>query len=216
MFGTKGRTFFISKTGAAVVPCKRRLRGKNMKFTTKQLTQTALLLTLCIISQFMKNTSVYLTGPIINAALLIALWAVNIKASLILCVITPITAFLITGSPITSAIPLMIPVIMIGNAILVLGTWLGEKKGTVIKYVGMGAGCLIKAAFMWIMSSYVLFPIFGQNVASKLPKPEALPKVLETAKVTFSITQLITAVIGCVLAVIIMVPLKKYLKNEES
>lgn len=187
-----------------------------MKFSTKQLTRTALLLTICIISQFMKNTSVYLTGPIINAVLLIALWTINLKASVVLCVITPITAFLITGSPITAAIPLMIPVIMIGNAILVTATWMGAKKGKAGNYVGMGIGSVLKAAFMWIMSSYVLFPIFGEKVASKLPKPEALPNVLATAKVTFSVTQLITAVIGCVLAVIIMVPLKKYIKNEEK
>ena len=83
-----------------------------------------------------------------------------------------------------------------------------------MKYVGMGAGCILKAAFMWIMTSFVLFPVFGQNVASRLPKPEALPKVLETAKITFSVTQLITAAIGCVLAVIIMIPLKSYLKSE--
>lgn len=185
-----------------------------MKFTTKQLTQTALLLAICIVSQFMKNTSVYLTGPIINAVLLIALWSVNVQAALVLSVLTPITAFMITGSPITAAIPLLIPVIMLGNAIFVTAVWLGQKKGVDMKYVGMGAGCILKAAFMWIMTSFVLFPIFGQNVASRLPKPEALPKVLETAKITFSVTQLITAAIGCVLAVIIMIPLKSYLKNE--
>ena len=43
-----------------------------MKITTKQITTTAVLLAICIVSQFFKNTSVYITGPIINACLIIA------------------------------------------------------------------------------------------------------------------------------------------------
>ena len=39
---------------------------------TKQLTLTALLLALCIASQFLKNTSVYLTGPVINCILILS------------------------------------------------------------------------------------------------------------------------------------------------
>ena len=42
-----------------------------MKLTTKQITTTAVLLAICIVSQFFKNLSVYLTGPIINAALIL-------------------------------------------------------------------------------------------------------------------------------------------------
>ncbi len=188
-----------------------------MKFKTKQITQTALLLAICIISQFLKNTSVYLTGPIINAALLIALLCINIQAALLLSCITPITAFFINGSPIMASIPLMFPVIMIGNMILVFFTWLfyQKKKTNPSLWMGMFIGCAIKAAFMWIMTSYVLFPVFGENIKSHIPKPEALPKVLETAKLTFSITQFVTAIVGCVLTVIIMIPLRKYLKNED-
>lgn len=188
-----------------------------MKFTTKQLTRTALLLALCIASQFLKNTSVYITGPIINAILVITLLTVNLGAALVIAVITPVTAFFITGSLIMAGIPLMFPVIMCGNAILVLCTWIFMKKSRkkILLYTGMGVGCVLKAAFMWVMTSFVLFPLFGDNIAGYLPKPEALPKVLATAKVTFSMTQLITAVTGCVLAAIIMMPLKKYLKNED-
>ena len=39
---------------------------------TRQITTTALLLALCIASQFLKNTSVYITGPIINCILIVA------------------------------------------------------------------------------------------------------------------------------------------------
>lgn len=188
-----------------------------MKRHTRQLTQTALLLTICIISQFFKNTSVFITGPIINAALLIALFTAGLSSALILSVITPITAFFITGSPIMAAIPLMFPVIMIGNALLVLITWIFTKnqkpKGRA--YLGMGVGSVVKAGFMWIMTSYLLFPVFGSQLKAFLPKPEAYTKVLEAAKIKFSLTQLITALIGCLLAVLIMIPLQKFMKNED-
>ena len=48
-----------------------------MKLKTRQITITAIMLALCIVSQFFKNLSVYLTGPIINAALILtAIYAV--------------------------------------------------------------------------------------------------------------------------------------------
>ena len=47
---------------------------------------------------------------------------------MILAVVTPVTAFLIAGSPIMSAIPAIIPCIMAGNALLVLGVGLVYKR----------------------------------------------------------------------------------------
>ncbi len=42
-----------------------------MKMKTRQITVTAIMLAICIASQFFKNLSVYITGPIINAALIL-------------------------------------------------------------------------------------------------------------------------------------------------
>lgn len=178
-----------------------------MKISTKQLVQTALLLALCIASQFLKNMSVYITGPIVNAILVIALLTVGLWSAIAISVIAPVTSFIITGSPIMAAIPLLMPVIMISNIILVVAIWLLMKKwgSKLAEYVGMGIGCVVKAAFLWIMTSFVLFPVFG----GALPE-----KAIAVAKVTFSTTQLITAVLGCILAVLIRIPLKKYLNSE--
>ena len=76
-----------------------------MKITTKQITTTAVLLAICIVSQFFKNTSVYITGPVINACLILAVLSMGIPCGIILSVITPVTSFFITGSPIIGAIP---------------------------------------------------------------------------------------------------------------
>lgn len=189
-----------------------------MKITTKQLAQTALLLAICIASQFFKNFSVYITGPIVNTIIIIAVLAVSLYSGLLISIVAPITAFFIASSPIMAGIPLMIPTIMLGNCALAVGTWFFQNKCKFNGHlaVGLGLSSCVKAAIMGILVVLVLLPLFGDNIASHLPKPEALPKVLATAKITFSVTQLITALTGSVLAMIIWVPLKKYLKNENK
>ena len=89
-----------------------------MKFTTRGLVQTGLLLAVCIASQFFKNLSVYLTGPIVNTTIILAVLAVGLWSGILIGVIAPVSAFFISGSPIMAAIPLMFPVIMGGNIIL--------------------------------------------------------------------------------------------------
>ena len=188
-----------------------------MKPTTKGLAQTALLLAICIASQYFKNLSVYITGPIVNTTIIIAVLAVGLWSGILISIIAPVTAFLFTGSPIMAAIPLMFPVVMAGNAILAICVWYFQEKQS-FKWrlpAGLVIGSVLKAIFMGVVVIIVILPLFGNNVASRLPKPEALPKVLSTAKVTFSITQLITALLGSILAYLIWIPLKKYLKNPQ-
>ena len=195
-----------------------------MKLSTRSLAQTALLLAVCILSQFFKNLSVYVTGPIVNTTIIIAVLAAGLWSGLFIGIIAPVTAFFISGSPIMAAIPLMFPAVMAGNAILAVCTWIPTRyparhsrnrlpfSGRLA--AGMIAGSVLKAAFMGIVIVLILLPAFGGDIASKLPKPEALPGVLAAAKVTFSVTQLITSFTGSLLAYIIWTPLKKFLKTE--
>ena len=99
-----------------------------MKISTRQLIQTALLLAICIASQFFKNLSVYLTGPIVNTTIIIAVLAVGLWSGLIISIIAPVTAFFISGSPLMAAIPLMFPAVMAGNAILAVCTWYFQTR----------------------------------------------------------------------------------------
>ena len=95
-----------------------------MKPNVRRLCRTALLLALCIAAQFLKNTSVYLTGPVINAILILATLSCGLWSGAALSIVTPLTSWLITGSPIMSAYPLIVPCIMVGNLILALFVWL--------------------------------------------------------------------------------------------
>lgn len=187
-----------------------------MKISTRQLAQSALLLAICIISQYFKNFSVYITGPVVNTVIIIAVLAVGLWSGLIISIIAPVTAFFFTGSPVMAAIPLMFPAVMAGNAVLAVTVWYFQNRLSFNAHLpaGLIAGSVLKAAFMSIVIVLIILPAFGNNVASKLPKPDALPAVLATAKTTFSITQLITALIGSVLAYLIWLPLKKYIKSN--
>lgn len=173
-----------------------------MKITTKQLTTTAILLAICIVSQFFKNASVYITGPVINACLIITVLSAGIGCAVALSVITPVTAFLISGSPIMAAIPAIIPCVMLGNIIMVLGAALLQKriKGKGGLIAGMAVGSVCKALFMGVVIAYLLIP----NLI-----PAAMEAKMAVFQTMFSVTQLITAVIGSLYAFVIWVPLKK-------
>lgn len=173
-----------------------------MKITTKQITTTAALLAICIVSQFFKNASVYITGPVVNACLILAVLSAGVTCGIILSVITPVTAFFISGSPIMSAIPAIIPCVMVGNIILVLSVGMISKKikGNGGLVAGMAAGSVLKALFMGIVIAWLLIPSLI---------PAAMEAKMAVFQTTFSITQLITALIGSVYAFIIWIPLKK-------
>ena len=180
------------------------------KITTKQIVTAGILLGLMVVSQIFKNISVFITGPIVNTILIIATLTLGLWVGIILSIIAPVTAFLITGAPIMKMVPLIIPAIMIGNIILCVATYSIYKRVKINHAlslpIGMVAGCVLKAAFMGgvISNCLLVYTKAVQNL-----KPEALA----AAKVTFSGTQLITALIGSAIAYVIWLSAGKYLKS---
>lgn len=183
-----------------------------MSDRTRKLVYAAALLSICIISQFMKNTSVFITGPIINACLIICVLATDLKYSIILSVITPITAAIITGSPVTKAVPLVIPFIMLGNLIIVLAVYFLRNivKKPFGLPVSMIIGSIVKALVMWLTIALWIIPSMIPNAAPKLA--EKIPVFQNT----FSTVQLITALIGSALAFIIWIPVSKVIEEGKA
>lgn len=173
-----------------------------MKLSAKQITVTAVLLAIAVASQFFKSAGVYLTGPVVNACLILAALSAGTGCGIILSVITPVTAFLIAGSPVMAAVPAIIPCVMAGNAILTFCTGLFYKKGknNGAAITGMAAGAVLKAFFMGGVISLFLLPLL---------LPDTMKGSLAVFQAAFSVTQLITALIGSVYAFIIWLPLKK-------
>ncbi len=173
-------------------------------FTTKQLTTTALLLALCVIFQTLKGSSPampYLTGSVVNCILIVATLYCGILSGTFIALITPVIAYFMGGTPIMNMIPLMMPVIMIGNELLVLSVWLFRKKYIEI---GMAIGCVTKTIFLWLTVWFAVLPVFGTNL------PE---KMIVTVRTSFSLTQFVTACIGSVIAWVIY---KKGIKFYEN
>lgn len=180
-----------------------------MKLKTKQITITAIMLAICIVSQFFKNLSVYVTGPIVNAALILTVVYAGLACGIILSIITPITSFFITGSPIMAAIPAMFPCIMIGNIILAAAVGVLRKKcgKTAGLPILIAIGAALKALFMGILISLIILP----NML-----PEKMQPMMHALQLQFSVTQLITALIGGVYAIIIFAALHKTSLGRES
>ncbi len=179
-----------------------------MSEKTRILCRAALLLAIAIVAQLFKNASVYITGPIVNCVLIIAVLSCGLAAAAALCIITPITAWMITGSPIMTALPVVPVCVMGGNLVLVVLVWLAvrRKAGNTALIVGMAAGTVLKAAFMTVTIALLVLQLLGPG--SGLPDA-----ALTAAKTTFSVTQLITAAIGSVLAFLVWQPLKLAIKK---
>lgn len=187
------------------------------KITTKQITITAVLLAICILSQYFKNLSVYITGPLVNACILLATLAAGLASGVIISIIAPITAFLFTGSPIMASMPLMFPAIMLGNITIAWVAWFFQKKFKFKLHleIGLIIGSIAKAIVMGVLIVFVIFPLFGDNLSDKLGDATKATAVLTAARYTFSVSQLITSLIGSALTLVLWYPLKKVMKNEQ-
>ena len=162
---------------------------------TKTITRTALLLALAVAGQFFKNLSVYITGPVINCILIIAALYCGTVSGVFLSAVLPVTSWLITGSPIMTAMPVIVPCVMAGNLILALLARLAVSRGGSDGRLSLclTAGCAAKALFMGLTISLLVLQLQGPG--SGLPE-----KALTAAKITFSLTQLTTGLIGAALA----------------
>jgi len=182
---------------------------------TRQIAITAILLAICIASQFWKSLSVYITGPIVNLCLILVTVTAGLMWGIILAIITPVTAFIIASSPVMTAVPGIIPLIMLGNVVIVVMTHFffkpaisGDKGLFNIRSIVMAVlSALAKGCFMGLTISLWLLPTF-------IPAESKLRAKMPVFQTTFSVTQFVTALIGFVYFYIVYLPLIKALKNN--
>jgi len=161
---------------------------RNTRTSTRQLALAALLLALCVGAQQFKALSQFITGPIVNAVLILAVLLAGLWGALAIAVLSPALAFLIAPAPVLQAVPHMLPLIALANVVLVLCVWLPGKKHHI---PGVAAGVALKPLLLFLGVRYAILPFFAAGL------PERLAGALMAA---FSINQLITAAIGGVLA----------------
>ena len=191
------------------------MNDNKKSFGVKEIATTALLLALCIVSQVFKNLSVFITGPIINTCIVLTVLLVNLPCALVLCAITPVTAFFIAASPVMQAVPGIIPLIMLGNAVLAVAAYFlfkpavssSEKPVSVKSVIMAVVSSALKGLVMGLTISLWLLPTF-------IPAESPLRNKMSTFQMTFSLVQLLTALIGFVYVFILLFPLRKAIKNN--
>jgi hypothetical protein len=139
----------------------------------------------------------WVSGPIVNALLIITLFLIGIRSALVLCLIPSMMA--LAGGLIPPVLAPILPFIMISNVILVLlvDYFYKNIKDTFKSY---WTGIIIGA------STKFLFLYFSINFVSKLIiKQELAVKVAQI----FSFTQLATAITGGMIAWAVLKWLKR-------
>ena len=171
-----------------------------MKLKTKHITVTAVMIALSIVViQFIKaplmiaGQNVAISGALINLILIIDTLYCGLVSGIILSVIIPVFSFILTQSPLISAVPVILPCIMIGN---VLFAWFVRNKKIELNLLPLSlvVGSIAKAGIMTLLIVQWAIPQFGASLA---------PKMVTMAKVTYSTTQLVAALFGSFLAIII-------------
>lgn len=170
------------------------------------ITRTALFLALLIIFQFIsKNMGQFITGSLVNLVLVTAGVTAGISAGLTVAILSPFFAFFLGIGP---AFPQLLPVIAIGNATIVLVTWLimnkWNKTGAAGNALAIVLGAAAKFLVLWAGIVKIMLPLI----------PALKPPQIKMLSAAFSWPQLITALIGATIALMIAPTLKKALQKR--
>jgi len=137
-------------------------------------------LAICLVPTFFHNQ--WVTGPIINATLLLTTVLVGPTEAVLLGLMPSTMAFL--GGLLPLPLAPMLPFIMIGNAIMVMTFYTVRPKHF---WVAVGLAALFKFAFMHGSVVFLLSRMMDSGLTAKLA-------------VMMSWPQLLTAIIGGVIA----------------
>lgn len=158
----------------------------ELKKNIRVITTVGTALALCLLAQIFKSIQ-FVTGPLVNTILIITGLYVGMIPGVIVAILSPVMAYIFAPSPVMQALPQMIPVIMLGNSVIVVIACIFKKKLILGLTVAAGA----KALIMWLLSSFVVIPLFAGALK---------PAMVEAIRVAFSLNQLITSIIGAIIA----------------
>lgn len=139
----------------------------------------------------------FITGSIVNAILILALFLVGVRSALVICFIPSMMA--LAGGLLPTILAPVVPFIMIGNVILVLSIdWFYNKNKDETKGYWQGAiiGAGLKFAFLFFSVSFISKLLIKQELAVKIAQMMSWP-------------QFATAVAGGVIAWCVLKSLKK-------
>ena len=166
------------------------------KINTKTLSQFIILSSIAMFVPFFIHLQ-WLTGPMVNAILIITLFVVGIRSALVLCMVPSLMA--LSGGLIPAILAPAIPFIMLSNVILVLTVdyFYNNIKDNFKGFAaGVFIGAFIKFGFLFLSINIVADLLIKQELAAKISQ-------------LFSFSQFLTAVTGGVIAWVILKLLKR-------
>ncbi len=184
-----------------------------MKSRTRRITITAVMLALSIVViEFVKlplsvaGYGVSISGALINLILIVDTLYCGLLSGMLLSIIIPVFSFILTASPIISAVPVVLPCIMLGNAVYVIFAWFvrGRKYELNLMPLSLVVGSFVKAGVMALLISNWALVYFASGLSEQ---------TINVAKTTYSVEQLIAGILGtflaCVIWPIVRIPLRK-------
>lgn len=140
----------------------------------------------------------WLTGPIINAIFVLALFLVGIRSALVICLIPSLIA--LSGGLLPAILAPVVPFIMIGNIIFVLTVdWFHNKSKDSNKgyWLGVILGAALKFTWLFLSVSFISHLLVKQELAVKVAQMMSWP-------------QFATAVMGGMIAWVVLKWLKRF------
>ena len=174
------------------------------KSRASQITQTAIFMALLLVLQSVtKPLGQFVTGASVNFVLIASVTMVGLLPGIVVAALSPFFAYMLGIGP---AFIQLIPMIAIGNIVLVL-CWhfimkkFGEK--TLSYCIAAAVGALAKFVTLYLGVVKLVIPFF-----MSLPEKQAA-----AISVMFGTTQLVTALLGGVVAIIVVPLVKKAVKK---
>lgn len=130
----------------------------------------------------------WLTGPIVNAILILALFLVGIRSALVICLVPSLMA--LSGGLLPAVLAPVVPFVMISNVILVLSVdyfYNNFRDANKSYWLGVLLGALLKFAFLYLSVTWITKLLLKQELAVKVAQMMSWP-------------QFATAVIGGMIA----------------
>ncbi|WP_155819741.1 ECF transporter S component [Lactococcus laudensis] len=177
------------------------------------LTQTAVLLALIVVVEYLMVGPQYILikGSIVNLILVVATLLVGLPTGILISIFTPLLA-IVTGH---LAMPVLAPVVAVGNLVFVILWWLIVRHVKVVQslisyVIATIVSSLAKFDFLYLAVAWYILPVMLKGIVAKKPQI----KVALLAQ--FGMPQLITAVIGGVIAMLILPRLVKAIQSIEK
>ena len=175
------------------------------------ITQSAIFIALLVSAQAVtRPLGQFVTGSCVNFILVSACILAGLSSAVVVAAVSPIFAFLIIGIP---AFPVLIPIMMAGNAVLVVVIHIVSEKlfaNSTLNYytrvcAAVLAGAVTKFLVLWVGIVHIALSLI----------PDIKQPQIEAMTLTFSWPQLVTALIGSSLAMAVMPKLNKALKHTK-